>query len=178
MMHQEKESPDKQSEDRRAMCSPAVVQRQIDTGNKEDDERHPSVEHPFNAILSCSSHNYHGLPWHDSMNCCGSGIASNLRSSYRGSRMQRNNWNAKEEYVRSLRGNFTTRFGKGRDFGRRMFFFFPRACQSTTESDRTWRSMLVFAPRRCTASAWLRRHGILHCHAVRLREPGFVASDR
>ncbi|KAL3212606.1 hypothetical protein MRX96_008015 [Rhipicephalus microplus] len=55
------------------MCSPAVVQRQIDTGNKEDDERHPSVEHPFNAILSCSSHNYYGVPWHDSKNCCGSG---------------------------------------------------------------------------------------------------------
>ncbi|KAL3212604.1 hypothetical protein MRX96_008013 [Rhipicephalus microplus] len=37
----------------------------------EDDERNLGVEHSFNAILSCSSNDYYGVPWHDSMNCCG-----------------------------------------------------------------------------------------------------------
>ncbi|KAL1418921.1 hypothetical protein MTO96_005462 [Rhipicephalus appendiculatus] len=126
MRLQEKESLDKHSEDRSAMCPPAEVQRYIDTGDREGEERYPGVERPFNAILDCSSRNHDSVPWYDFMNCCGCGIAGNLWSADRAPREQRRNSNAfatrdaQEECV--LRGDFTPRFGTGRPFGRRICF--------------------------------------------------------
>ncbi|KAL1457372.1 hypothetical protein MTO96_043483 [Rhipicephalus appendiculatus] len=126
---QTKKSPRASTRKTGAACvPPAEVQRYIDTGDREGEERYPGVERPFNVILDCSSHNHDSVPWYDFMNYCGCGIAGNLWSADRAPREQRRNSkafatrDAQEECV--LRGHFTPQFGTGRPFGHRIFFPF------------------------------------------------------